>query len=570
MYLFAMSTEFLARCNYHPLLGLRYYTGNSAFLPTKNLAKKVEHFCAHPTERAAIEIKIDQISKRSWLTRGIYWLFNVNNYCADYYALQSYYSNKLYVEGETLIQESRTEIMRQAFNIAVKHPIVSELFPASNPLRAYWLKQVGKFGKLIEKLSIKANFDVPRNAYSNIYKVVSEDNVKRKEQHSRESPNTSTTSAHQAAPNFNETPADSITVTASMALYLKALNLNNAIGEQLPLRTLKEAYKTAVLETHPDKTQEDSSAAFQKVNSAYQTLLHQFMNPKNSNPNSIDWCEQDLIELESKLAELEILNKLNKKMDEYIELQNKLTPVLRSIRKMDESIELMKDELESLKKSDAPTQPIPEQSLGVSTTEAHDVVTEPPQENASLSIPDTVETDLPADIDHYKELNKKQDKYSELQYQYSKLEAKYIKLESDYHKYIKIESENHKYIKLLAEYTAALMTTKKLKAKLESQQKSDAPTQPISEQRVRVSSTEAREVVTEPPMANASRSIPDTVETEPKSKVTMPAVTVTLPISRSSRDRLPIRVYSVHTFWEINAGPDAAAIAENYRSGFNN
>lgn len=313
MYLFAMSSLFLERCSYHPVWGLRYRTSNKKHRETQNLAKTVEHLRANPEQRQKAEDIVTQISNRSWLIRGVYWFFNVKNYCSHYYSLQSYYSNELYLTGRSLVDEDNNQRIRtNAFNIAANHPVVTHLFSASNPYGGYWLKQIGRFGKLIERMCIKAFFSDYTYKDQLIFPVVAENTVEKKEQDTRR-PQTSSSAivrrdrlylANQD--NLHEVPVAFITVTASMTESLNALELNISLGEQLSLKAVKKAYLSAALKTHPDKTQQDTSAAFSRVSHAYKTLLNEFIptKPEDQNTNWTSWFEREFEILQAKMKDL--------------------------------------------------------------------------------------------------------------------------------------------------------------------------------------------------------------------------------------------------------------------------
>ena len=104
----ALSPKFLSRLSYHPIWGVgRDRKGR------KDFYKIVQEFDANAELLQSITKETNKILSTRGLFGAIfrifYWIFNINQYCHNYYKLQAYYAWRKYEDGIMMFSESERE-----------------------------------------------------------------------------------------------------------------------------------------------------------------------------------------------------------------------------------------------------------------------------------------------------------------------------------------------------------------------------------------------------------------------------------------------------------------------------
>ena len=196
------------------------------------------------------------INMRNSLVRGMYWLFNLNQYRSNYYLLQGYYSWRLYEEGVSKLNGHPKTAAQNAggFLLAKDYAITKQL--PENLLTP--LDQAGNGAWFYKKISIWFTKSLL------------------------------TLGLEKSIENNELDPTTHFIVTENMLPHLKILGFDSEVNNHIALVELKEAKRKGLLAAHPDRNSgstQPNIPTVQQVQEAFNDLLSLIND--NSDPENI-------------------------------------------------------------------------------------------------------------------------------------------------------------------------------------------------------------------------------------------------------------------------------------------
>lgn len=309
----ALNQNQLSRLGHHWLWGLTRDNSSS-----KNLWDAVEILEKAPSKKEELQRKIESINSKNRFMRGLYWLFNIDQYRFHYYQLQAYWSWQLFQKGasmpiinnlfnEGLSMDVSQSLILGAFAVGITSFAVAKILPQS--ACASLLEFSTRLISLAPELTLT---QVPSSETSIVPHTVSEN-------------------AHLSSPTTAEIKAFFI-VRPSMLKPLQRLKIEAQVGQKITLNALRSVYKQLCLETHPD-IHKGSSDKFIKVNQAYEALLKLIQK------------EQDI-----SLDNESCFDTAARIQQEIVELQQENQRFQREVSEIDTEIDTMSDGLKEIRK----------------------------------------------------------------------------------------------------------------------------------------------------------------------------------------------------------------------------
>ena len=244
-----LNSHHLSRFHHHWFWGLREHTGAGV----KTLHDMAMDLHQHPEKKEKIAFFLKRVDAYGSIIQSIFWLFNIQGYRACYYQFHSYVSWQFYEKRASMMSNPDQQKAEQAggfmftLNQSQQSGAISTMVWFYNGLRSY---------------------------FPQLPVIIQQDNpVTAERDHMRP-----------------ELPSvEHFIITKSMLTALHQLGLDRPIGDALSLAELKTAYRESLLQTHPDKTGQDSQAAFIATREAMQSIM-EAVNPascaKKSSPTS--------------------------------------------------------------------------------------------------------------------------------------------------------------------------------------------------------------------------------------------------------------------------------------------
>ena len=242
----ALSPNLLSRLSYHPLWGIGVdLSGENVH----NLYEKALLLHENTPEKQRVIEQVNAMLQHrgvlGWLLEGFYWMFNVDQYRTNYYALQGYFSWRLYEEGITMLSE-------QAQHQAQK-------------TGGFFIEPSDKHDSIVESL-LNGVHNVGSSIKLVAYTLLSPLSWFAATVLSRFS--------EQKFPMGQlDVSKTHFEVNSDMILALNALGIDAFAGQLLLYSDLKAAYRESRLKTHPDRKQ-GNHEDFIRIQSAYEELTH--------------------------------------------------------------------------------------------------------------------------------------------------------------------------------------------------------------------------------------------------------------------------------------------------------
>ena len=227
MYL-ALSAKKLQCLTHHPLWGLQFNGSNA-----RTLYDDALHLHAYPVLREQMIDNVAPILQRAgwfgWWARGFCWLFNWNQYRANYYALQAYFSWQIYEQGITMINQNEQSVIEETGGFLTTGTNLTNRLPTS----IVWLgKEAWGTGQYVFSLLFG------NKPLKTVQFPVSETGFE---------------------------------VNEAMISPLDSLGISASTGQIITFDALKSAYKASRLQAHPDKPS-GNHERFILVTTAYEML----------------------------------------------------------------------------------------------------------------------------------------------------------------------------------------------------------------------------------------------------------------------------------------------------------